>query len=140
MKVHIFVEKPLATNLEDAVRVADAVQEAGIKLSINYILRHHPIHKIALQVIREEVLGPFQHWSLENFASDDVLLPSHWFWDQSQSGGIHVEHLQSRVRGMFMFDLTGTVRYDINASTKCSPICLLSIRFGVMTMSTCISV
>jgi predicted dehydrogenase len=96
---HIFVEKPLATNLEDAVEVADAVQGAGVKISINYILRHHPIHKIAIQVIREQALGPFQHWSLENFASDDVLLPDHWFWDQSQSGGIHVEH------GVHFFDL-----------------------------------
>ena len=39
---HVFVEKPLATTVEDAQRVVDAATRAGRKLVVGYILRHHP--------------------------------------------------------------------------------------------------
>ena len=39
---HVFVEKPLATTVEDARRVVDAAHANGKKLVIGYILRHHP--------------------------------------------------------------------------------------------------
>ncbi len=39
---HVFVEKPLATNVADARRVADKARETGRKLMIGYILRQHP--------------------------------------------------------------------------------------------------
>jgi predicted dehydrogenase len=39
---HVFVEKPLATTVEDARRVVAKAQETGRKLVVGYILRHHP--------------------------------------------------------------------------------------------------
>lgn len=39
---HVFVEKPLATNVKDAERVVDVAKETGRKLVVGYILRHHP--------------------------------------------------------------------------------------------------
>lgn len=39
---HVFVEKPLATSVEDARRVVDTARRTGRKLVIGYILRHHP--------------------------------------------------------------------------------------------------
>ncbi|MEJ5022060.1 Gfo/Idh/MocA family oxidoreductase [Ochrobactrum vermis] len=39
---HVFVEKPLATTVEDARRVIDCARANGRKLVIGYILRHHP--------------------------------------------------------------------------------------------------
>lgn len=39
---HVFVEKPLATNVTDAVRVVETAQRTGRKLVVGYILRHHP--------------------------------------------------------------------------------------------------
>ena len=39
--------------------------------------------------------------SIENFAADENLNPDHWFWDESLSGGIFVEH------GVHFFDLAG---------------------------------
>lgn len=39
---HVFVEKPLATTVEDARRVVDKAVETNRKLVIGYILRHHP--------------------------------------------------------------------------------------------------
>jgi predicted dehydrogenase len=39
---HVFVEKPLATTVEDARRVADCAARTGRKVVVGYILRHHP--------------------------------------------------------------------------------------------------
>lgn len=39
---HVFVEKPLATTVEDARRVVDCARTNGRKLVVGYILRHHP--------------------------------------------------------------------------------------------------
>ncbi|WP_210530433.1 Gfo/Idh/MocA family protein [Rubellimicrobium arenae] len=39
---HVFVEKPLATTVADAQRVAEAAQRTGKKVVVGYILRHHP--------------------------------------------------------------------------------------------------
>lgn len=39
---HVFVEKPLATTVEDARRVADCAKANGRKVVVGYILRHHP--------------------------------------------------------------------------------------------------
>ncbi|MCV0424387.1 MAG: Gfo/Idh/MocA family oxidoreductase [Roseibium sp.] len=39
---HVFVEKPLATNVADARRVVAKARETNRKLVVGYILRHHP--------------------------------------------------------------------------------------------------
>jgi predicted dehydrogenase len=39
---HVFVEKPLATSVADAQRVADCAARTGRKVVVGYILRHHP--------------------------------------------------------------------------------------------------
>lgn len=39
---HVFVEKPLATTVADANRVADMAARTGRKCVVGYILRHHP--------------------------------------------------------------------------------------------------
>lgn len=39
---HVFVEKPLATNVSDAEAVVGVARKTGRKLVVGYILRHHP--------------------------------------------------------------------------------------------------
>ncbi|MBO9411147.1 MULTISPECIES: Gfo/Idh/MocA family oxidoreductase [unclassified Ruegeria] len=39
---HVFVEKPLATNVTDARRVVETATRLNRKLVVGYILRHHP--------------------------------------------------------------------------------------------------
>lgn len=39
---HVFVEKPLATTVADARRVAECAKRTGKKVVVGYILRHHP--------------------------------------------------------------------------------------------------
>lgn len=39
---HVFLEKPIATTVEDAIRVTETAKITGRKLVVGYILRHHP--------------------------------------------------------------------------------------------------
>ncbi len=39
---HVFVEKPLATTVADANRVAECARKTNRKMVVGYILRHHP--------------------------------------------------------------------------------------------------
>jgi predicted dehydrogenase len=96
---HVFVEKPLATTMDDAVAAVDAAAANGVLVSIDYVLRHHPLHQLAIDVTRSGALGDLQHFALENLASSEALPADHWFWDPAMSGDIQVEH------GVHFFDL-----------------------------------
>ncbi len=53
---HVFVEKPLATNVTDAQAVVDKARDTGRKLVVGYILRHHPSWQRLIAEAR--ALGP----------------------------------------------------------------------------------
>lgn len=55
---HVFLEKPIATTYEDAVRVVECATQCNRKLVVGYILRHHPSW---LRLIKEarELGGPY---------------------------------------------------------------------------------
>lgn len=55
---HVFVEKPLATNVADAQRVVDKAHALGRKLVVGYILRHHPSWMRLIEEARE-LGGPY---------------------------------------------------------------------------------
>ena len=55
---HVFLEKPIATTVEDAVRVVETARSHNRKLVIGYILRHHPSW-IALIAEARALGGPY---------------------------------------------------------------------------------
>ncbi len=55
---HVFVEKPLATTVEDAIAVAKAAATYKRKLVVGYILRHHPSWQQLIQEARA-LGGPY---------------------------------------------------------------------------------
>jgi predicted dehydrogenase len=55
---HVFLEKPIATNVKDAKKVVKVAKEYGRKLVVGYILRHHPSW-ITLIDEAKKLGGPF---------------------------------------------------------------------------------
>ena len=96
---HLFVEKPLALSPKEATEVIQAAEKANVKLTVNYVLRYHPLHKLAQTLVRSKIFGELLYVALVNLATDEGLPPEHWFWDLKRSGGIHIEH------GVHFFDL-----------------------------------
>jgi len=96
---HVLVEKPMALNISDAQEYLKRSQQANKIVMVNYMLRFNPII-MAIQALADTGLfGELRRVVVENYAQDESLNPSHWFWDQSVSGGILVEH------GVHFFDL-----------------------------------
>jgi predicted dehydrogenase len=56
---HIFLEKPMATSLEDADAILKACSEAGVKLMIGYILRFEVSYAMVKSAIAEGSIGRF---------------------------------------------------------------------------------
>ena len=55
---HVFVEKPLANTVADAMRVVETAERLNRKLGVGYILRHHPSWQRLVHEARE-LGGPF---------------------------------------------------------------------------------
>ena len=54
---HVFVEKPMATNVDDCVAMIKPCKANGAKLGVGFQLRFHPGHVEASRLVREGVLG-----------------------------------------------------------------------------------
>lgn len=56
-KKHLFMEKPMATKLEDAKRLKDLAEENGVLIHVDHILVYHPIIRKIKEIIDSGELG-----------------------------------------------------------------------------------
>jgi predicted dehydrogenase len=109
---HVMCEKPLATDAASAADVRAAAERTGCVLVVDHVLRYNPLLR-ALCRLQGSLLRPLQRFAFENDASDEDLDATHWFWEESTSGGILVEH------GVHFFDaahlLAGTLPEVVQA-------------------------
>jgi len=54
---HILCEKPMATNLEDCLKIEEAVKKAGIIFGMGHVLRYSPYNKAVTEIVRSGTLG-----------------------------------------------------------------------------------
>ena len=59
---HIFCEKPLAMNVDQAKRMLAAVEKAGVKHMVNFNYRGVPAVALAKQLIDQGRIGEIYHW------------------------------------------------------------------------------
>ncbi|MCC6410358.1 MAG: Gfo/Idh/MocA family oxidoreductase [Saprospiraceae bacterium] len=89
---HILIEKPLAVNMADAQKILEIRDQTGMVAGIDFIMRFNPLLEAIRDLTQKGVFGKLRRVDVENYAQDEALLPSHWFWDIGRSGGILVEH------------------------------------------------
>jgi predicted dehydrogenase len=68
----VFCEKPLATNLADAVQMAEAVRAAGVVNQVGLILRRSPAYVTALDLVRDPSAGRL----MAVVVRDDQFIPT----------------------------------------------------------------
>ncbi|HIE09276.1 MAG TPA: Gfo/Idh/MocA family oxidoreductase, partial [Armatimonadetes bacterium] len=59
---HIFLEKPMAMDLNEAKEMLQAVREAGVKAVVNFNYRRVPAVQLAKRLIEEGKLGQIYHF------------------------------------------------------------------------------
>jgi predicted dehydrogenase len=96
---HVLCEKPLALTITEGKELLKSAKKHKVIIPVNFVLRHVPIVDIVRKVILSGVLGDPLRAYFENYATDENLDSSHWFWDKNKSGGIFIEH------GVHFFDL-----------------------------------
>ena len=96
---HVIVEKPLALTVAQADELVAVARQRDRLLVANLMQRYNPLFDAVRKVIESRALGEVLHATFENYASDENLPASHWFWDRAVSGGIFIEH------GVHFFDL-----------------------------------
>jgi predicted dehydrogenase len=96
---HVICEKPPALQTSEAEELVQIARTRGLLYTVNLMQRYNPLFSIVKTIIAKKILGSFLHGFFENYASDEKLGPAHWFWDETKSGGIFIEH------GVHFFDL-----------------------------------
>jgi predicted dehydrogenase len=95
----VFMEKPVATTLEDARALAQAVEQHGVACVVDYVMRYNSLFAVLKEWTEAELFGRLRRIDFQNFAGDEGLPADHWFWDRGRSGGILIEH------GVHFFDI-----------------------------------
>jgi len=86
---HVFCEKPLATNLEDARRMHAAVTAAGVTHQVGLVLRFSPVCRVIEDLMQQQDLGALLAIQMR----DDQFFPvrgqyaSSWRGDVTKAGG-----------------------------------------------------
>ncbi|QDU34448.1 Glucose--fructose oxidoreductase precursor [Poriferisphaera corsica] len=96
---HVLCEKPLTLTLDEAQCMIELARSQKRVLAANLIMRYDPLSQKVKQLIDSNILGQPLHGFFENYAADEPLPPTHWFWKPELSGGIFIEH------GVHFFDL-----------------------------------
>ena len=89
---HVLLEKPVALTLEQGQEILRTQKETGMAITVDHMLRYNPIVKALIQLSKEETFGKLRHAVVSNYAQDESLPASHWFWNKEMSGGIFKEH------------------------------------------------
>ena len=85
---HVFCEKPLAMNVRQATRMAQAAIDAGVKHMVNFNYRTCPAISLAKQLIDEGRIGRIFHWRA-HYLQDWIIDPSFplvWRLDKDVAG------------------------------------------------------
>jgi len=96
---HVICEKPAALKTSEAAELAEYARTHQLLYTVNLMQRYNPLYTAVKAIIEERWLGDFVHGFFENYASDEKLVPEHWFWEEEKSGGIFIEH------GVHFFDM-----------------------------------
>jgi len=97
----VFCEKPAALSLPSLDRMLQRARERGKVFAVDFVMRHSPLYGLLLRLVESGVLGKPSTLSFTNLAQQ--VAAGHWFWDQTRSGGIFVEH------GVHFFDMYGRI-------------------------------
>jgi predicted dehydrogenase len=84
----VYVDKPIAHSLEDAVEIAQAVEDAGVVFSVGHSARRLSGHRVMKRWIDEGLLGNVS-LAEANFSNERglELTPDTWRWYAAKSPG-----------------------------------------------------
>jgi UDP-2-acetamido-3-amino-2,3-dideoxy-glucuronate N-acetyltransferase len=77
---HVFVEKPLALDVADGLRMGEAADAAGRILMVGHLLRYHPAFVALSHLVRGSNLGRLRHISSTRLSLGRIRREEDVFW------------------------------------------------------------
>ncbi len=96
---HVICEKPAALHVNEAEELVNIANANNLLYVVNLMQRYNFLYGVVKKIIDDKLAGDFLHGFFENYASDENLNETHWFWNDEKSGGIFIEH------GVHFFDM-----------------------------------
>jgi len=85
---HIIVEKPVATSAEAFKPALDTIEKAGLKMTVCFQNRYHPMVQEIFNLIGEGILGTPMSIEMRMITSQVRFRdPDHWLFQKELSGG-----------------------------------------------------
>ena len=116
---HIYCEKPLATECNEAEEIVEAVEAAGIKTQLTFNFRFFPAILRAKQLIEDDFLGRVFSFRGRYFRSSyiDPNKPLSWRLSKELSGGGALHDLGSHIIDLIYFLLGDFESVQANLET-----------------------
>jgi len=93
---HIFCEKPMAVNLRGADRMLQAVESAGVRFAVGYVLNFNPVHTAFIERVRTGELGQLVSCWVQRISYFGASRYG-WLGDPNKSGGMLIECMSHEV-------------------------------------------
>jgi len=116
---HVFVEKPLTTNVADGLAAVEAAEAAGVLLQVGHQRRRNTIERVMRGLVESGELGELEMMEASQSIPNGYTMPDEaWRWDVDQSPlgsmaslGIHkvdtFQYLAGPIRSVFAFSRAG---------------------------------
>ena len=140
---HVFIEKPIATRLEDLRAIRDAVHEAGVKSMGGFVVRYYPLSRAIKGIVQQDMIGrviygcvDYWHeikgaWKVDPETAGSALLMGgchavdtlRWYMEaEGPIVEVHAYSCPPRRRGDFKYDPTVVLncRFESGAVGRCA--------------------
>ena len=86
--IHVFLEKPMAQNVEEGEALQRAAARSGAALRVNHNIVHHPAQRTAKQILAANRIGPIRHvqcWYKLPLRQLGAGQLGHWMFDSPRN-------------------------------------------------------
>ncbi len=102
---HVLVDKPFATNVEDARALAQAAEASDRTAMVNYEFRYAPLRQLVKELLDDGAIGEVRHASITLHTTNPMIqMDRPWRLDPAHGGGLLNElgsHALDRFRQWF---------------------------------------
>lgn len=146
-KKNVFLEKPIAANVEDAKEIISSVERNGVKLMIGYPMRFNRSFLKIKEDLENGLIGDVENAHATYISSgpffaraeghSPVPVPDWWFNTDYTGGGVFMDlgvHMINLLRMFFgeIVDITGQFGHRFNMDFEDSGMCLARFTSGTL--------
>lgn len=89
--IPIFLEKPVAINKEDLIRLKEGYEKTNTPVVVSFPLRVSPLVKKAKEIIDSGQLGSIEHVQAVNNVPYGGVYYQNWYRDENETGGLFLQ-------------------------------------------------